>query len=422
MTRSETSSAVAQPVFVPVPGWYGADPEDPAYLEDPYPGLKQLREQQPVNLTPWGSWRVSRYDDCVRVLKEIPAGMRLTDGKLPGEPVADPNSGQPSFMLLQDPPAHTRLRKLVSKAFTPRAVESWRPRIQAITDDLLDAVAPRGEMDLIADLALPVPSTLICELLGVPVEDRDRFTQWTADATHGLVTRRGDSPPELVERVERARMGLAGYFTGLIEQRRGQDRNDLLSVLIAADENGDKLNPGELLVQCIGLLIAGFETTIGLIGNGLTTLIRHPDQLARLQAEPALIESAVEECLRYSGPILMTVRVLHADAEIGGARLPTNAEVTVVTAAANRDPERFVDPEKFDIARWTRKPAPPPHLAFGGGVHFCLGAHLARLETQIAIGTLVSRFDDLALVNKRTKWGRSLFRVPESVPIRFRVR
>lgn len=421
MTQAESTRAPRIPLE-PVEGWYGADPEDPAHLDDPHPGFKQLREQQPVNRTPWGGWRVSRYDDCVRVLKEIPAGMRLTNGKLPGEPDADPNSGQPSFMLLQDPPAHTRLRKLVSKAFTPRAVESWRPRIQAITDDLLDAVAERGEMDLIADLALPVPSTLICELLGVPVEDRDRFTRWTADATHGLVTRRGESPPELVERVERARMGLAGYFTGLIEERRGQARNDLLSVLIAADETGDKLNPGELLVQCIGLLIAGFETTIGLIGNGLTTLIQHPAELARLRAQPALIESAVEECLRYSGPILMTVRVLHAEAEIGGVRLPADAEVTIVTAAANRDPSRYVDPEKFDVARWTTKPAPPPHLAFGGGVHFCLGAHLARLETQIAIGSLVSRFDDLKLLNERTKWGRSLFRVPESVPISFRAR
>jgi len=406
----------------PVPGWYGADPMDPEHQYDPYPGFRRLREEQPVSLTPWGNWRVTRYDDCVRVLKELSAGMRRTDGLLPGQSPDDPAVGQAAFMLLQDPPAHTRLRKLVSKAFTPRAVASWRPRIQSITDSVLDAVAERGQMDVIADLALPVPSTLICELMGVPVEDRDRFTQWTADATHGLVTSRGGAPPEIVERVERARTGLAGYFNELIAERRGQSRDDLLSVLIAAEEDGDKLSPGELIVQCIGLLIAGFETTIGLIGNGVTTLIRHPDELAKLRARPDLIESAVEECLRYSGPILMTVRVLHADAEIGGFRIPTNAEVSVVTAAANRDPERYADPERFDVERWTRQPAPPPHLAFGGGVHLCLGAHLARLESRIAIGSLVQRFDDLALTEERTEWGRSLFRVPARVPISFRAR
>ena len=406
----------------PVPGWYGADPLDPEHQYDPYPGFRELRETMPVSLTPWGNWRVTRYADCVRVLKELPSGMRLRNGLLPGQSPDDPAIGQAAFMLLQDPPAHTRLRKLVSRAFTPRAVESWRPRIQAITDRLLDAVSERGEMDVIADLALPVPSTLICELLGVPVEDRELFTQWTADATHGLALRRGNLPPELVARVERARTGLAGYFSQLIEARRGQDRGDLLSVLIRAEEDGDKLTPGELIVQSIGLLIAGFETTIGLIGNGVTTLIRHPGELARLRARPELIESAVEECLRCSGPITMTVRVLHADAEIGGFRIPADAEVSVVTAAANRDPACYRDPERFDVERFARAPAPPPHLAFGGGVHFCLGAHLARLETQIAIGSLVQRFDELSLVDARTQWGRSLFRVPARVPISFRAR
>lgn len=420
--RTGTTSSGLAPPGQPVVGWYGADPMDPAYLDDPYPGYRQLREQQPVNLTPFGNWRVSRYDDCVRVLRELPCGMRRTDGLLPGQTPEDAQKGQPSFMLLQDGASHTRLRKLVSKAFTPRAVASWRPRVEAITHALLDAVADRGEMDLIADLALPVPSTLICELLGVPVEDRDRFTQWTTDATHGLVTSRGGAPPELVERVERARQGLAGYFSALIEERRGQDRDDLLSVMIAADAHGDKLEAGELIVQCIGLLIAGFETTIGLIGNGLTTLIEHQGELAKLRADPTLIESAVEECLRYAGPITMTVRVLHEDAEIGGYLIPKNAEISVVTGAANRDPARYDDPEQFDVERWIRAPAPPPHLAFGGGVHFCLGAHLARLETQIAIGALVSRFDELALVNERTEWGRSLFRVPARVPITFRSR
>ena len=289
-----------------------------------------------------------------------------------------------------------------------------------MTDELLDRVEARGQMDLIADLALPVPATLICEMLGVPVEDRDKFTEWTADATHGLATRRGKSPPELVNRVEKARMGLAGYFNGLINERGGQESNDLLGTLIAAEEEGDRLTPQDLLIQSIGLLIAGFETTIGLIGNGLTTLIRNPDEITRLRAEPELIESAVEECLRYSGPITWTVRVLHEAAEFGGYQLAVNEEVAVGLAAANRDPERFSEPEKFDIARYTGASSSPAHLSFGGGAHLCLGAHLARLESQIAIGRLIERFTDLELLEPRTTWGRSLFRVPARVPVRFR--
>jgi cytochrome P450 len=323
------------------------------------------------------------------------------------------------FMLMQDPPNHTRLRKLVAKAFTPRAVESWRPRIQAITDELVDRVADRGELDLVADLALPVPATAICELLGVPAADQAQFTQWTTDATHGLVTIRGLGDDEMLKRVERAGEALIGYFSALIEERRGTPGDDLLSVLITAEEAGDKLGPLELLSQSIGLLIAGFETTIGLIGNGLTTLIRHPEELARLRAEPMLIESAVEECLRYSGPIVATVRVVHEDAAFGEYVIPTDTEVVAILAAGNRDPEHYDDPERFDVARFSADRGTPPHLSFGGGAHFCLGAHLARLESQIAIGTLVRRLDGLALVNETTEWGRSLFRVPARIPVTF---
>jgi cytochrome P450 len=355
------------------------------------------------------------------MLRLTGAGMRRTDGTLPGQTreAADAEErGQ--FMLLTDPPKHTRLRKLVSKAFTPRAIETWRPRIEAVTDELLDRVEKRGQMDLIADLALPVPATLICEMLGVPVADRDTFTEWTADVTHGLALRRGNAPPGLVERVEKARNGLAGYFNGLIQARRGQVGDDLLGALIAAEEEGDRLSPAELLVQSIGLLVAGFETTIGLIGNGLTTLIRNPDEIARLRAEPDLIESAVEECLRYSGPITWTVRILHEPARFGGYELEVNEEVAVGLAAANRDPEQYADPERFDIARFASTPAPPPHLSFGGGAHVCLGAHLARLESQVAIGRLIRRFTDFELVEPKTTWGRSLFRVPARVPVKLR--
>ena len=415
--------AMAEPIAHlprPTPSWHGADPSDPAYLDDPYPIYRRLREQHPVSLTPEGVWRLTRYDDCLRMLRATGAGMRRTDGRLPGQTAEEAEEERGQFMLLTDPPKHTRLRKLVSKAFTPRAIAAWRPRIEAVSEALLDRVEEQGKMDLVADLALPVPATLICEMLGVPVEDRDTFTQWTADATHGLALRRGNAPPELVARVENARNGLAGYFNRLIEKRRGSLGDDLLSTLIAAEEEGDRLSTPELLIQSIGLLIAGFETTIGLIGNGLTTLIRNPGEMARLRAEPTLIESAVEECLRYSGPITWTVRILHEPISFGGYAFATNEEVAIGLAAANRDPEHFDDPERFDVTRYAARPAPAPHLSFGGGAHLCLGAHLARLETRIAIGRLVARFTDLELLEHKTTWGRSLFRVPGRIPVRFR--
>ena len=402
----------------PIPGWYGHEISDRGMqLEDPYSEFRELRERQPVNLTPNGGWRLSRYEDVHRLLRLVPSGMRRHNGLLPGQDVEQPGAGL--FMLLQDPPNHTRLRKLVSKAFTPRAIESWRPRIEAITRSLLDRVASQGSMDLVADLARPVPATLICEMLGVPVEDQDKFTQWTTDATHGLVVVRGFGDEEIRQRVEAAGTSLVSYFNGLIEERRGKQADDLLSRLIAAEEEGEKLSELELLSQSIGLLIAGFETTIGLIGNGLTTLIRHPDQYQKLRSHPELIESAVEECLRYSGPITATVRVLHDDAQFGDYMIPDDTEVVALIGGANRDPEIFDDPECFDITRYLKEKNTTPHFSFGGGAHFCLGAHLARLETQIAVGGIVRRFDHLRLLNEQTEWGRSLFRVPGRIPVTF---
>ncbi len=402
----------------PEPGWYGLEFNDRnVQLEDPYSQFRELRESQPVNLTPDGAWRLSRYADVHKLLRNVPCGMRRHNGLLPGQEVEDPGAGV--FMLLQDPPNHTRLRKLVSKAFTPRAIEGWRPRVEAITHTLLDRVARAGTMDLVADLALPVPATLICEMLGVPAEDQGKFTQWTTDATHGLAVVRGGGDDETRQRVETAAVSLLGYFNELIAERRGKDSDDLLSTLITAEEEGEKLSEVELLSQSIGLLIAGFETTIGLIGNGLTTLIRNRDEIQKLRSHPELIESAVEECLRYSGPILATVRVLHADAEFGGYVIPDDSEVVALVAAANRDPEAFDDPERFDVRRYEKDKGASPHFSFGGGTHFCLGAHLARLETQIAIGSIVSRFDNFELLDDETEWGRSLFRVPARIPVTF---
>jgi cytochrome P450 len=223
-------------------------------------------------------------------------------------------------------------------------------------------------------------------------------------------------PAPVRERATLAARSLAEYFDALIARRRSSLTDDLLSELIRAEEAGDKLTPTELLVQSIGLLIAGFETTIGLIGNGVRALLRHPAELARLRAEPDLLPSAVEECLRFDGPIGATVRVLREDTEFGGKRIAADTEVIAMLGAANRDPARFPDPDRFDVGRPDNA-----HLAFGGGTHMCLGAHLARMEAQAAIGTLVRRLRSLRLASDRVEWGRSLFRVPARLPIRFRI-
>ncbi|MBY0279707.1 cytochrome P450 [Candidatus Binatia bacterium] len=396
----------------PTGSWAGADPLDPAFRADPHPFLARLRACDPVNRTPLGIWRLTRHADVERLLRDVPTGVRMADG---GTLRPSPVTGGPSeFMLSQDPPNHTRLRRLVSSAFTPNAVARMRAHVQEIVDRQLARVLPTGRMDVIADLALPVPSTVICEMMNVPLADRDRFTDWTADATHLLAV---FSPPDVIERGVAAVNGLREYFEALIAQRRGQLGDDLLSELIRAEEAGDRLSTSELVAQSIGLLIAGFETTIGLIGNGVLALLRHPDQLALLRARPELIASAVEECLRFDGPILLTARYLREDTEFGGVTIPRDAMVWGMLAAAHRDPAVFPDPDRFDITR-----SGTPNLAFGGGIHYCLGAHLARMEAQAAIGSLVARCDDLALERDELEWGRSLFRVLGSLPVRFRPR
>jgi cytochrome P450 len=389
--------------------WLGVNPLDPAVRADPHPHLRRLREYDPVNETPIGAFRLTRYDDVVRMLKEVPSGVRMADGSIFGAAIRA-GAGPSEFILQQDPPDHTRLRKLMSQAFRPRATERLRARVEALVGSLLDQVAERGRMDVIADLALPVPSTVICEMMGVPTPDRDKFTEWTAATTHLLAA--AMAPPEVLERGIAAADSLGAYFTDLIAERRKHLGEDILSDLIRAEEAGDRLSPSELLSQSIGLLIAGFETTIGLIGNGVLALIRHPDQLAKLQANPGLVATTVEECLRYDGPILLTIRVTREDTRFGDKIIPADRPVMCMLAAANRDPAHFADPDRFDITREDND-----HLAFGGGAHFCLGAHLARMETQAAIGGLVERFHRFELDDEPLEWGRSLFRVLGRLPV-----
>jgi hypothetical protein len=399
----------------PEPSWHGVDPENPnaERWDDPFPSLAWFRAHAPVNHTPAQLWRVYRYADCVRVLRELPCGVRRTDGTAPGNAMGGGGSegagGQ--FMLQQDPPTHTRLRKLVAKAFTPRAAEKLRPRAREIVRGLVDEALEQREFDLIAGLALPLPSQLICEMLGVPSADRARFTRWTAVATHLL--RGSYLAGEERARVEATVQELAGYFNALIEERRKNLGEDLISALIRAEEAGDQLSPTELLIQSIGLLVAGFETTIGLVGLGAKNLIDHPDQQERLRRDPSLTSSAVEECLRFEGPIGMTTRVLHADANLDGRTIPANTTLWLSLWSANRDPAQFPNPDAFDVARM-----PNGHIAFGAGTHACLGMHLARMEAQEALGALVARTKCLTREAAPLAWGASVFRVPAALRVR----
>ena len=249
-------------------------------------------------------------------------------------------------------------------------------------------------------------------MMGVPLADRARFTQWTAEATHDL---QALPPPDVAARADAATFALRDYFRELIAQRRDKLTDDILSGLIRAEQDGGTLTEGELVSQAIGLLIAGFETTIGAIALGVRTLLQHPDQLARLRAHPELIKSAVEECMRFDTSIPMTMRILHEDAEFGGHTIAADTPVVGLIAAAQRDPAVYTDPDRFDIGR-----DEAPILAFGGGVHHCLGAHLARMEMQTSILALVQRFPNLQLVSDELSWGRSLFRVPERLVLRGR--
>lgn len=389
--------------------WLGVFPPELSRKPDPYALLARLRDYDPVNETPIGIWRLTRYDDVVRMLKEVPSGVRFADGTiLGGSPLPTPGR----FILQRDPPDHTRLRKLMSQAFRPKATERLRARTEEIVGERLDAAVERGSLDVIADLALPVPSTVICEMMGVPSADRPQFTEWTSAATHLLAA--VFLAPDRMQRSVEAAEKLSAYFTELIAERRRNLRDDILSDLIRAEEEGDRLSSEDLLSQSIGLLIAGFETTIGLIGNGVLALLRNQDQLRLLQSDPSLIASAVEECLRYDGPILLTIRITREDTRFRDETIPANRPVMCFLAAANHDPAHFSEPDRFDIRRRDND-----HLAFGGGAHFCLGAHLARMETQVAIGGLVRRLRGLELATGELEWGTSLFRVLGSLPVAF---
>ena len=390
------------------------NPIDPEFVADPYPTYHRLRTEDPVHHSPLGFWVLTRYEDVVGSLRD-PRLAKEAIATFVAERLGITPVGIGLSMLDRDPPDHTRLRGLVSKAFTPRVVEVLRPHIQQIVDGLLDRVEGRGEMDLIEDFAYPLPVVVICEMLGVPVEDRDRFKTWGLDIARGLDAVLLGPESEVVKRSSASRMALADYFRELIARRRAEPRADMLTDLIAAEEAGDKLTENELLATCILLLVAGHETTVNLIGNGSLALLRHPDQLQRLRDNPGLIGTAVEELLRFDGPVQRTARIPSADIAIGGKVIPKGDMVMPFIGAADRDPAQFPEPDRLDIGRTDNR-----HIAFGWGIHFCLGAPLARVEGQIAINRLVRRLPKLALATEAPEFRQSLtLRGLTSLPVTF---
>ena len=381
------------------------------YFSDPYSVHARLRAQHPVAqvIMPGGTpaWLVTGYAEARAALTD-PRLLKLPDGWRP-----EPDSLLAAIdlhMLNLDPPDHDRLRKLVNKAFTPRRVEQLRPRITAITAELLDDMSTRTEVDLLAAFAFPLPVTVICELLGVPVADRDQFRAWSATIVADTV-----SP----ERFQADATAMVGYFRTLLAARRREPADDLLSALISARDEQDRLSENELLSMAFLLLVAGHETTVNLIGGGMLALLLNPGELARLRADPALLGSAVEELLRYVNPVNnATFRFTGAPVEIGGVPIGPGEVVFVSLSGANRDPSRYADPEALDLGRDSRG-----HVAFGHGIHYCLGAPLARLEAEIAFRGLLERFGSitLAVPADELRWRPStLIHGLESLPVRLR--
>jgi cytochrome P450 len=360
---------------------------DPGILPNPYPVLAALREASPFAEFDGAFVVVGRHADCSAVLRDPNASSDRTTSLV--APTTPRRTRQRSSFLSLDPPDHTRLRRLVSKAFTPRAIARLEPRIRAITGDLLTAAAAAGQMEIVSQLAYPLPVRIISELLGVPVDDHPRFAGWSARLAHSLQPGFGLDSAEAQARAEAAQVAsdeFAVYFEELIAIRRAHPADDLLSAMIAAEDGGEKLTEAELIATCVLLLVAGHETTVGLISNAILALLRHPDQLALLQASPDLAVGAVEETLRYDAPVQMTARVARGGMQVGPVAARDGALVLLLLAAAGRDPRAFADPDRFDIRRNATG-----HLAFAAGPHFCLGAPLARLEAAIALESVARR-------------------------------
>ncbi len=370
-----------------------SEAEHEAFEQNPHLLYSALRAEAPVSKVTapggLGVWMVTRHEDArpalssTKLSKNVEVGQKVIEQNTDNEELRLMFAGELSaHMLNSDPPVHTRLRKLVNKVFTPRAVERLRPRIEEVTTELLDAMEREGRVDLMTAFAAPLPIAVICELLGVPLLDQGKFRGWVDAQLSGDPERLAEAAPALL-----------GYLNELVESKRTNPSDDLLTDLVHASDGDDKLSGQELVSMAFLLLVAGHETTVNLIGNGVLALLRHPDQLAALRADRSLLPGAIEEFLRYEGPVnTASLRFTTEPVEIGGVVIPENQLVVVAIASANRDEGQFPGGDKLDITRETGG-----HLAFGHGIHYCVGAPLARLEAEIAFGRLLDRFPDIQL-------------------------
>jgi cytochrome P450 len=377
---------------------------DPSSRADPYPAYRALREGAPVH---WngrlGMWVVTRYEDVAHVLTNSTGFTveRFADGRVRRD-ATDAASVLREWLVYRDPPAHTRLRALMAHSFTPRRIEAMRPRVRRLVEHLLDDAAARGTTDFIATVAFPLPATVVAGLLGVPDAELERVKVWSNQIAALIGGARSGSD------AEQAGTGLLAardYFRALVRERRLEgSADDVLATLLAAEDGGGRLSEDELVANAILLVFAGHETTTNLLGNGLYHLLHHPAQEAALRARPDLLPSAVEEFLRYDAPVAGTLRIATADTELRGQTIRSGQIVAGMLAAANRDPARFEQPDRLDVAR-----TPNRHLSFGHAIHFCLGAGLARLEAQELFAALLRRFGRIELLDQAPRWKSQLF-------------
>jgi cytochrome P450 len=390
-------------------------------LQDPYPAYARLHEEGPLHYLDvdgkWALWSIVSHSECSSAAKDP----RLSAKRSQQMILSLPLGRQAEFselarmlglwLIFMDPPEHTRLRKLLNKGFSPAAIEGLRPRVEAIVDQMLKPLQRGAEVDLMREFANPMPVRIILEMLGIPQELRDTFVNWS----RAIAVFRG-SPDRTVEQARAAQdalVELTDFFRKTVAERRRDKGNDLISLLIDIEEEGEVLTEEEVYAQCIALLFAGHETTRNLIGNGMYTLLRHPQETAELRQNPEMIRTAVEEILRYESPVQFTARVLKEDVEICGQHIPKKWSVLCMLGAANRDPKRFKEPDQLDLKRLNNQ-----HLAFSAGPHACIGGQLARLEGQVALLNLVQRFPEMKLTGPRPEWAPTFgFRGLKRLPI-----
>ena len=389
---------------------------DPANRANPYDLYTALRERGPFTRMNGLIGVVADHETSSKVLRDPAMSSDRSSSQL-GQLRQTQRSevARSVSFLSMDPPDHTRLRRLVSKAFTAKVIAGMRPKIEAIVDELFAGFAADGQVDIVPQLAYPLPVRIITDMLGVPLADHERFEHWSRMLVRGLDPMMSFGDESILAEIDKASQDLSAYFTDLIAQRRADLGDDLLSQLVLAEEEGEKLTETELVATCILLLVAGHETTANLIANGVLALLRHPAQLSALRADPGLIDRAIDEVLRYDPPVQLTTRVVTQPTTIGSVSVPEGGVLLMLLAAANRDPAVFADPDRFDITRDARK-----HLSFAAGAHFCLGAPLARLEASVALTAFAQRLADPVLDEESLRYRAHInLRGPEQMVVRF---